>query len=67
MFHFIVKPRPLRYTGFDTPGNAVDSSATVNAPGTVCACSLNLRMKSMASRFSLPPYWLGIHSPALRE
>ena len=30
----MVKPSPLRYTGLETPGNAVDSSATVNAPGT---------------------------------
>ena len=29
--------------------------------------SLNFLMKSIASRFSLPPYWLGIHSPALRR
>src|ERR1039458_1157593 len=32
IFHFMVKPRPLRYTGRETPGNAVDSSATVNTP-----------------------------------
>src|ERR1039458_7198434 len=38
------------------------SSATVKAPGTLCASSLKRRMNSMASRFSLPPYWFGTHS-----
>ena len=67
MFHFIVKPSPFRYVGFDTPGNAVDSSAIVTAPSILCATSLNVRSSDMASRFSFPPYWFGIHSPALRE
>ena len=33
-YHFMVNPSPFRYTGFETPANAVDSSATVIAPGT---------------------------------
>ncbi len=45
MFHFMVKPRPLRYIGLETPGNDVDSSAIVTAPGTRCACSLKRSQK----------------------
>ena len=67
MFHFIVKPSPPKYKGRETFGNEVDSSASVMIPGTLCASSLNFFRNSIASRFSRPPYLLGIHSPALRE
>jgi len=62
MFHFIQKPRPPACAGRDTDGHAVDSSAMVRVSGksrptAMFRCFRN----SMASRFSLPPYALGIH------
>ena len=43
----------------------MDSSAIMEMPGyNLCASSFRRRMKSMASRFSQPPYWFGIHSPS---
>ena len=35
MFHLIPKPRPPWLVGAVTPGNAVDSSAIMTAPGCV--------------------------------
>src|SRR5262250_2426936 len=51
MFHFRLKPRPPRYVGRETAGQAVDSSAMVR----------------MAGKFSRPPNSFGTHSPSLRE
>ncbi|CFN74607.1 Uncharacterised protein [Bordetella pertussis] len=54
-------------TGAVTPGQAVDSSATVMAPGHwTPTAALSSRRKSMASRFSRLPWRLGIHWPAGR-
>ncbi len=68
MFHLKPKPRPPWSVGAVTPGNAVDSSAIMSVPGycfpTVALTSCR---KLIASRFWLPPYWLGSHSPSLRE
>ena len=51
-----------------TPGQAVDSSAISSAPGQRSLIMLESSCrKLMDSRFSRPPYWLGIHSPSLRE
>ena len=49
-------------------GHEVDSSAMVWVSGwSRYTCSFMVRISEMASRFSRPPYWLGIHSPAWRE
>ena len=68
MFHFMPKPRPPRYVGRVTPGQDVDSSAIVRTPGTrlYTVAFISCR-NATASRFSRPPYWLGSHSPSLRE
>jgi len=56
------------YVGRDTIAHEVDSSAYVCTSGKCVYTSLlNRRRKSMASTFSLPPYWFGTHSPDLRE
>ena len=68
MFHLKPKPRPPACVGRDTAGHAVDSSAIVMAPGwRPYTASFSLRRNAMASRFSLPPWRFGSHSPALRE
>ena len=68
MSHFSPNPSPPRYVGRDTIGQAVDSSANVCTSGNrEYTCSLNRLRKSIASRFSRPPYLFGIHSPSLRE
>ena len=38
MFHLRLKPRPPRYVGRETLGQAVDSSAIVSTPG-YCSCA----------------------------
>ena len=56
------------YTGRLTAGHAVDSSATVMAPGNCSwTTTLSWRMNSIASRFSRPPKRFGTHCPSLRE
>ena len=68
MFHLKPKPSPPRWVGRVTPGQAVDSSAMVTMPGTRrYAVALTSCRNATASRFSRPPYWLGIHSPSSRE
>ena len=68
MFHFRPKPSPPLVVSFVTPGHDVDSSAMVTMPGTrLYAVALASWRKPIASRCSRPPYWLGIHSPSLRE
>ena len=68
MFHFRVNPSPPRYVGRDTAGQAVDSSATVIAPGCRSWTSSFIRLrKAIASRFSFPPWTFGTHSPGFRE
>ena len=50
-----------------TMGQAVDSSAIIMTPGfTEKAMALSSRRKSMASRFSCPPYLLGVQAPPWR-
>ena len=44
----------------------MDSSATVIVPGTrPCVTVFSCCRNATASRFSRPPYWLGIHSPCV--
>ena len=67
MFHLKWKPRPPAQVGRETAGNAVLSSARVMASGrSPPTTSLSRFRKEMASRFSRPPWALGIHSPGLR-
>ena len=60
----IQKTGPESYT----IGQAVDSSATVIAPGCRSWIRSFIRLrKAIASRFSFPPWMLGTHSPGFRE
>ena len=62
MFHLNVKPSPPVYVGRETCGQAVDSSAAVIVPGHVaCVVSFERFKNAIASRFSLPPCWFGVH------
>ena len=68
MFHFMLKPSPPMSTGRETMSQAVDSSATVIAPGKRAWITWFISCrKEMASRFSRPPCTFGSHSPSLRE
>ena len=50
-----------------TPPQAVDSSATMIAPGASSRMvSFRFWRNAIASRFSRPPYLFGIHCPSLR-
>jgi hypothetical protein len=60
MFHFIEKPRPPRYVGRVTSGQAVDSSAMTSAPGWRSWTTLfSSRRKAIASRCSRPAVAVG--------
>ena len=68
MFHLKPKPSPPRYVGRDTPGHAVDSSASERTPGSwAWASSLSSLRNETASRSSRPPNAFGTHSPSFRE
>ena len=68
MSHLYWKPRPPLSVDPVTIGHDVDSSANVATSGNSSPmASLSCRRNPMASRFSRPPYALGIHSPADRE
>ena len=67
MFHLRLKPRPPISAGRETMGQAVDSSAIISTPGSKPkAMALSRRKKSTASRFSRPPWILGVHWPGPR-
>ncbi len=67
-FHLQPKPRPPRYVGRETPGQAVDSSAAEITPAfRAYSVSFSSLRKATDSRSSLPPNGFGTHSPALRE
>ena len=66
MFHLWVKPRPPAWTGRLTPSHAVDSSAMVSTPGWTRWTVVFISWRNdTASRFSLPPWTLGVHWPLL--
>ena len=68
MFHLRLKPRPPTSGGRVTKGHAVDSSAIISTLGlTEKAIWLSSRRNSMASRFSCPPYLLGVQAPPWRS
>ena len=68
MFHLKPNPRPPFATSRVTPGQDVDSSATIMMPGLRrYEWELTAFSSSTASRFSLPPYLFGTHWPSLRE
>jgi hypothetical protein len=68
MFHFRLKPSPPAQVGRDTPGQAVDSSAIVSVPGkSWWTWMLNVRSRSIASRFSRPPNRFGSPTPTMRR
>ncbi|COW19491.1 Uncharacterised protein [Mycobacterium tuberculosis] len=68
MFHFIEKPRPPMLVGRVTPDHGVDSSAMVTIPGaTLCAVAFISCRNCTASRFSRPPWTLGVQPPSGRE
>ena len=51
-----------------TPGHDVDSSAIVTAPGTRLPTVPFISWRNCtASRFSRPPWTLGVHWPGSRE
>ena len=67
MFHLNVKPSPPSLVGRVTPGHAVESSAIVTQPGASSLTTAFIsRRKSIASRFSRPPYRFGTHSSCFR-
>ncbi|SKY64735.1 Uncharacterised protein [Mycobacteroides abscessus subsp. abscessus] len=56
IFHLRLNPSPPRSVMRVTPGQAVDSSATVTAPGkSLWTVALVSCRNCTASRFSLPP------------
>ena len=68
MFHLNPNPSPPASVGAVTPGQAVDSSATITAPG--CrryTVALSSWRNCTASRFSRPPYMFGSQAPGPRE
>ena len=68
MFHFSANPSPPWSVGAVTPAHEVDSSAIMTMPGTrLAVVALTSWSSWTASRFSRPPYLLGIHSPGRRE
>ena len=71
MFHFRLKPRPPSSpplsTGWETRGQAVDSSAIIiTSLWALKMWVLSCWRNSTASRFSCPPNTLGTHWPSCR-
>ncbi|SKW56119.1 Uncharacterised protein [Mycobacteroides abscessus subsp. abscessus] len=68
IFHFMEKPRPPRLVARVTPGQEVDSSATVTIPGcSLCTVAFISCRNWTASRFSRPPWMFGVQPPSGRE
>lgn len=65
IFHFRLKPRPSSSGDPVTFGHAVDSSAIITAPlFRPRTTEFKCLKKSIASRFSLPPYLFATHCPS---
>ena len=62
-----IKSKPSVAVGAVTPGQGVASSAMTRTCGKVAwIAAFAFRRNDIASRFSLPPWTLGIHPPAPR-
>src|SRR5688572_7201987 len=64
IIHFMPKPKPPMNVGRETIGKLVLSSAIVCTSGkALYTASLKSFKKLIVSKFSLPPYIFGSHSP----